>query len=49
MDAYYGNHFTLYTYIKLCCIPETYTMLYANFMSIKLKEKRKYIASLFYM
>lgn len=33
-QTYWGNHFVVYTYIKsLCCIPEAYIILYANYIS----------------
>ena len=44
MDVYYtysGNCFTIYTYIKSCCIPENNTMLYINYIAISKKNRKK--------
>ena len=41
-ETYCSDHFTIYTYIKsLYCTPETNTVLYVNYISIQLGEKRK--------
>ena len=33
--TYCGQHFVMQTNNELCCIPETNTMLYVNYTSIK--------------
>lgn len=33
------SHFTMYTYIKsLCCVPKTNTIVYVNYITIKLAK-----------
>lgn len=40
--TYCGDHFVVYTYIKsLCCILLTNTMLFLNYVSVKLGERKK--------
>lgn len=36
-----------YTIKPLCCIPETYTVMYVNYFSIKLEKKKKTRKKLF--
>ena len=39
VNLYHGDHFTIYTYIEsLGCIPKTNTVLYVNYISIKLEK-----------
>ena len=43
-ETYYGHHFAIYTCNKsLCCAPKTNTMLYVNYVSIKLEMNEKNI------
>lgn len=36
--AYCGNHFAIYTHIKLCGTPKTNTVLNVNYTSVQLEK-----------
>ena len=38
-ESYGGNHFAICKYIKSRCTPYVYTMLYVNYISLKLAKK----------
>ena len=41
-QTYCGEYFATYTNIEsLCCTPETYIMLYVNYVSIKILKIKK--------
>lgn len=49
MDVNYtncGDHFTVHTYIKLCCTSKTNTMFYVNYISIKKRDLYKIMDSM---
>ena len=49
MLNFYGNHFAVYVEVtSLCCIPETYTALCVNYISIKLKKRTFSLKTFFF-
>ena len=39
-QTYHSDHFVMHTNIEsLCCMPETYIILYVNYTSIKKRER----------